>query len=232
MDLNGNAITLPRFQCNLALQARRSAGRLGARDPEHGAAVTQLRASRRLAVAGRERVAEEQADKPEWSNAEEPLERRMAELRVRRRQQRNVGHPAAGERGAERAVVSRSMAETPNRFTVEFQDALNEYQQDSFSLVDPEDVARSGQEVAATYSAIGIPNYDQAARMLKVSLDKSVRGNTYIEFETSVKAFGDSRGRLDHGYLSERGIRPAAVSSVEDRAGVNHRRDDDHGADS
>ena len=33
-------------------------------------------------------------------------------------------------------VFSRSMAETPNRFSVEFQDALNEYQQDSFSLVD------------------------------------------------------------------------------------------------
>jgi hypothetical protein len=38
-------------------------------------------------------------------------------------------------------VYSRGMADTPNRFTVEFQDSLNEYQQDSFSLVDPEDVA-------------------------------------------------------------------------------------------
>ena len=47
------------------------------------------------------------------------------------------------------------MADTPNRFTVEFQDALNEYQQDSFSLVDPDDVARSGQEVAAPLAALG-----------------------------------------------------------------------------
>ena len=92
--------------------------------------------------------------------------------------------------------VSRSMADTPNRLTVEFQDALNEYQQDSFSLVDPDDVARSGQEVAATLSGSGLPNYDQAARILKLNLDKSVRGNTYVEFETSVKAFGIRAGDL------------------------------------
>jgi len=38
-------------------------------------------------------------------------------------------------------LYTRSTADTPNRLTVEFQDSLNEYQQDSFSLVDPEDVA-------------------------------------------------------------------------------------------
>jgi len=53
-------------------------------------------------------------------------------------------------------VYSRSMADTPNRFTVEFQYSLNEYQQDSVSLVDSEDVARSGQEVSTTLNAIGL----------------------------------------------------------------------------
>ena len=93
-------------------------------------------------------------------------------------------------------VYSRSMADTPNRFTVEFQDSLNEYQQDSFSLVDADDVARSGQEVSQTLAAVGIPNFDQAARILKLNLDRSVRGNTYVEFETSVKAFGIRPGDL------------------------------------
>ena len=78
----------------------------------------------------------------------------------------------------------------------QFQDALNEYQQDSFSLVDAEDVSRSGQEVAVALPAIGLPNYDQAARILKVNLDRSVRGNTYIEFDSSVKAFGVRPGDL------------------------------------
>ena len=95
------------------------------------------------------------------------------------------------------------MADTPNRFSVEFQDALNEYQQDSFSLVD---AGRRGAQRAGSggrrCSAIGIPNFDQAARILKLNLDRSVRGNTYVEFETSVKAFGIRAGRSDHGDLS------------------------------
>ena len=114
---------------------------------------------------------------------------------------------------------SRSMADTPNRFTVEFQDAFNEYQQDSFSLVDADDVARSGQEIATTLPALGLPNYDQAARILKFNLDKSIRGNTYVEFETSVKAFGLQPGRPDHAHLSERRLAAAAVPGSEDRAG-------------
>src|SRR3954447_24060904 len=93
-------------------------------------------------------------------------------------------------------MYSRSMADAPNRFSVEFQDALNEYQQDSFSLVDADDVARSGQEVSQTLAAVGIANFDQAARILKLNLDRSVRGNVYVEFETSVKAFGIRPGDL------------------------------------
>ena len=142
----------------------------------------------------------------------------MAELRVRRRQQRISGilRKANGEPSLR--VFSRSMADTPNRFTVEFQDALNEYQQDSFSLVDVDDVARSGQEVSQTLTALGIPNFDQAARILKLNLDQSVRGNTYVEFETSVKAFGIRPGDLiTVTYLKE--VQPAAVSGAEDRAG-------------
>jgi hypothetical protein len=79
---------------------------------------------------------------------------------------------------------------------VEFQDALNGYQQDSYELVDPDDVALAGQEVSSVLAALGIPNYDQAARILQFNLDKSVRGNTYIAFETSVKAFGIRPGDL------------------------------------
>ena len=45
-------------------------------------------------------------------------------------------------------VTSRSIADTPNRLSVEFQDALNGYQQDSYELVDPDDIALAGQEVS------------------------------------------------------------------------------------
>jgi hypothetical protein len=73
---------------------------------------------------------------------------------------------------------------------VEFQDAFNEYQQDSFSIVDADDVSRTGQEVAVVLNAIGLPNYDQAARILSFNLVKSVQGNLSVEFQTSVKALG------------------------------------------
>src|SRR6202011_6395915 len=85
---------------------------------------------------------------------------------------------------------SRSITNTPNRFTVEFQDELNGYQQDSFALVDLEDVTKAGQEIAVALSALGIPNFDQAARVSKFNLDKSIHGNTYVDFETSVKGLG------------------------------------------
>ena len=115
------------------------------------------------------------------------------------------------------------MADTPNRFSVEFQDALNEYQQDSFSLVDADDVARSGQEVAATLSAIGIPNFDQAARILKLNLDRSVRGNTYVEFETSVKAFGVRPGDLITVTYLKEGFDRQPFRVLKIAPGVNHR---------
>lgn len=85
---------------------------------------------------------------------------------------------------------SRSTTDCPNRFSVEFQDSFNEYQQDSLSLLDAEDISVSGQEMTGPIGLLGIPNYDQAARILKFNLDRTIKGNTYVEFETSVKALG------------------------------------------
>ncbi|MEI9972404.1 MAG: phage tail protein [Ignavibacteriota bacterium] len=93
-------------------------------------------------------------------------------------------------------VTSRSIASTPNSMSVEFQDALNGYQQDSYEMVDPEDVALTGQTTSAGLMALGLPQFDQASRILKFNLDKSVRGNTYIAFQSSIKAFGISPGDI------------------------------------
>jgi hypothetical protein len=94
-------------------------------------------------------------------------------------------------------LTSRSIADTPNRMTVEFQDSLNGYQQDSYEMVDPDDVALVGQEVSSTLMAVGLPHYDQAARILKFNLDKSIRGNTYIAVRDQRKSlFGSRPGDL------------------------------------
>ncbi len=195
-DLNGNAITLSRFQCNVVLQNRRSAGDL----------VRGIRNTARLFLTygpggalqlGVENTAAlEQASKAAGSNSKESLDGGWPSYEfgdgsngysgILRRQN---GEPSV-------TVTSRGIADTPNRLTVEFQDGLNGYQQDSYSMVEADDVALAGQEVSKTLAALGLPNYDQAARILKFNLDKSVRGNTYVVFDTSVRVFGIRPGDL------------------------------------
>ena len=191
IDIYGTAIQLPRFQCNLALQNRRSAGDLirGVRNAAR--LLLSYGAGGALQIRVENAVALEQPDKPEWSNSTEQLDGGWPSYEFGEGEILRKANLEPSVR-----LFSRSMADTPIRFSVEFQDALNEYQQDSFSLVDSEDVARSGQEVATTLSAVGLPNFDQAARVLKANLDKSVQGNTYIEFETSIKSFGVRPGDL------------------------------------
>src|SRR6185312_9833224 len=72
IDIYGASIQLPRFQCNLALQNRRSAGDLvrGVRNSarlllSYGAGgALQLRVENALAAEG---------SKPQWSNSREPM---------------------------------------------------------------------------------------------------------------------------------------------------------------
>jgi hypothetical protein len=190
-DPLGNSITVPRFQCNLALQRRRSAAdiirgvRNAARLSLHYAAAGKLSLTVENTMAG------QQLEKPAWTNATTTLDGGWASYEFDDKSilRRSDGEPAV-------RVWSRATADTPNRFAVEFQDELNGYQQDSLALVDTEDVAAAGQEVTGTLPVLGLPNFDQAARILKFHLDRSIQGNTYIEFETSVKAIGIRPGDL------------------------------------
>jgi hypothetical protein len=195
-DLNGNAISVPRFQCNLVIQKRRSAGDVirGVRNAAR--LYLTYGAGGALELHVEDTVARQQPALPAWSNGTEQLNGGWAGY--------EFGDGSNGFSGILRrengepsvTVYSRGISNTPNCFTVEFQDGLNAYQQDSYSAVDPEDVARAGQQVTSTLMAVGLANYDQAARILNFQLDKSVRGNTYVEFETSVKAFGLRPGDL------------------------------------
>lgn len=195
-DLHGRSITVPRFQCNLVLGKRRSAGDLirGIRNTSRLYLTYGLGGLLKLNVENTIQL--QQPAKAEWSNSIVSLNGGWPSY--------EFGDGTAGVSGILRRqngepairLWSRSTTETPNRFAVEFQDALNEFQQDSFSLVDADDVARTGQEITAPLTALGLPHYDQAARILKFNLDKSLYGNTYIEFETSVKALGVTPGDL------------------------------------
>ncbi|MEX2263557.1 MAG: phage tail protein [Bryobacteraceae bacterium] len=224
LDLYGNPVTAPRFQCNLVLRRRRSVADLirGIRNGSRlfltyggGAGLLQLRVENTLAL--------QQPLKPDWSNSIEPLDGGWPGY--------EFGDGTSGIGGILRRengepslrLWSRSTAETPNRYTVEFQDTFNEYQQDSLSLVDLEDAAKTGQEISVSMSALGIASYDQAARILKFHLDKSLRGNCYAEFETSVKAIGLQPGDLiSLTYLKE-GFQRQPFRVLRIAPGVNFR---------
>jgi Putative phage tail protein len=223
IDANGNAISLPRFACNVALQNRRSAGDVVRGIRNTARLLLSYGANGMLQLRMENTIAGEQPVKPAWSNSREPLDGGWPSYEFGDGTDGFSGIVRRGTGEPTMRVFSRSMADTPNRFAVEFQDALNEYQQDGFSLVDPDDVARCGQEVSATLSAIGIANYDQAGRLLKVALDKSVHGNTYIEFETTVKAFGIRPGDLIAVTYLKEGFSRQVFRVLKIAPGTNHR---------
>src|SRR5581483_6431478 len=223
-DPNGNDILIPRFACNLVLQSRRSAGDVirGIRNGSRlyvtygNGGLLQLRVENTIALQQPAQLA--------WGNSTEQLDGGWASY--------EFGDGGSGFSGILRRsnddepsirVSSRSTTDTPNRFTVEFQDELNGYQQDSFELVDVEDVGRAGQEIAAGLTALGIPNFDQAARIAKFNLDRSISGNVYVDFDTSVKGLGLQPGDLiSITYLKE-GFARQAFRVLKITPGLNYR---------
>jgi Putative phage tail protein len=197
-DNQGNPISVKRFQCNMLVRARRTAADVirGIRNT----ARLQLtyRSSGKLAVYVENTLALQQSTKPEGSNSPEMVNGGWPAYVYADGSAPGVGSGILRRPDGSAAfrMWSRSMADTPNRFSVEFADAFNEYQQDSLALVDAEDIQRAGQEISGNLVATGLPTFDQAARILKFFLDRSLRGNRYIEFETSVKGFGQQVGDL------------------------------------
>ena len=191
VNLHGNPISIPRYQCNLVLRRRRSAAEVIRGIRSCSGLYLTFSQTGRLQLRQESTLAIQQPDLPKGSNAISP---------------RHGGWPAyefdegdilRDTTGTPRLrIYSRNSADTPNRYSVEFQDAFNEYQQDSYSLLDMEDVDIVGQELSASLPALGLPHIDQAARVTKLHLLKSIRGNVYVELFTSVKAIGIQPGDL------------------------------------
>jgi hypothetical protein len=195
-DVNGNPITLPRFQCNLFLQNKRSAGDVVRGIRNCARMYLTYGQNGTLQAKIENTIALESPTQPAWSNSDELLNGGWPSY--------EFGDGSSGFSGLMRkangtssvVVTARSIADTPNCMSVEFQDSLNGYQQDSYEMVDPDDIALTGQTTSATLMALGLPQFDQASRILKFNLDKSILGNTYIAFQTSIKTFGVSPGDL------------------------------------
>ncbi|MCC6585581.1 MAG: hypothetical protein IT168_02580 [Bryobacterales bacterium] len=186
-DLNGNPQLRPRFQCNLALRRRRAVADVirGVRNASRMFLV--INQNGRLALRVEGTFALQQGDRQVGTNAQQKL---------------NGGWPAYefgdgtdGKSGIVRkpngqssvTLWARGTAECANRWSVEFQDSFNEYQQDSLSLVDVDDVRAIRQELSATSTALGVTNFHQAARVLRLQLNKALKGNIFLSFQTSVR---------------------------------------------
>ncbi len=186
-DLNGNPIDIPRFQCNLVLKNRRSAADT-ARGVRNGSRLfLRYGLGGLLGLSVENTLALQQPTLPDGSNASEAIDGGWPAY--------EFGDGTSGLTGILRKangepwirVWCRSTAQTPNRLNLEFQDAFNQYQQDSLSVTDVDDMLAIGQEVNLNLPVLGIPNFDQAARIAQFQLDKFIAGNTYVEFATTMR---------------------------------------------
>jgi len=222
-DLYGNAVLVPRFECNLVVGRRWSAAEV-ARGIRNGSSLLLNYGSGGLLTLRVENtLALQQPAKPEGSNSTEEL---------------NGGWPAyefsdgsAAYSGILRKpsgepairLYATSGADTPNRLTVEFQDEFNEYQQDSLSLVDVDDALLTQREVTATFPGVGLPNFDQATRMLDLQLAKSTAGSTLVELETTVRGVGLAPGDLITVTYLKEGLQRQPFRVLRLAPGVNYQ---------
>ena len=195
-DLNGNPVAASLFECNLVIQDQYSGAEI-AKGIRNGSSLMLTYGNGGLLTLRVENtMALQQPSLPDGSNCTEML---------------NGGWPAyefsdgsADFSGLARnangapsiRLWAQSTAATPNCLTVEFQDEFNDYQQDSLSLVDVDDALLTDRQVTASYTALGIPNFDQATRILQLQLNKSIDGYQLIDFETTVKGIGIAPGDL------------------------------------
>ena len=194
VDVNGNSTTIPRYQCNLLLTGSRSAGDIVRGIRTASATYLSFDSNGLIQLNAEDTLANQQPTQSASSNSTAELNGGWPAYEFGDDAFSGIVRSANGTPSL--TVTSQSIANTPNQYTVEFQDEFNDYQQDSLSLVDIDDVVLTGQQVTTTLTALGLPNFDQANRAAALQLYKSVNGNTYIQFETSVKGVGLKPGDI------------------------------------
>jgi len=187
-DLNGNQLFAPRYSCNLVLTKRQSAATVVRGIRVASSLMLRYGVSGLLELLPETTIALQQSALPDGGNSLEPLNGGWPAYEFS-----DASAPFSGiardSKGKSTVMLSsNSVAETSNCLNVEFQDEFNEYQQDSLSTANSEDIALIGYEISSQSTALGITNYSQATRVLLRQLDKSTDGNLYINFVTSFRA--------------------------------------------
>ncbi len=187
-DLNGNPLQVPRYECNLILNKRQSAATVIRGIRVASSLMLRYGATGLLELLPETTIAAQQPTLPDGSNSTDELDGGWPAYEFS-----DISAPFSGiarnsDGSSSVKLSSRSISETSNRLSIEFQNESNEYQQDSLSLVDSDDSALIGYEISSQSTALGIANFSQATRVLLRQLDKSTKGNLFIQFQTSFRA--------------------------------------------
>jgi hypothetical protein len=187
-DFNGNTIQVPRYECNLVLTKRQSVAAVVRGIRTASSLMLRYGANGLLELLPETTLAAQQKTLPDGGNSTTALAGGWPAYEFS-----DASAPFSGimrnlDGSSSVRLLSRTVAETSNRLSVEFQDKTNEYQQDSLSIADSEDSALIGYEISSQSTALGISNFNQATRVLLRQLDKSTKGNLFVEFHTSFRA--------------------------------------------
>jgi hypothetical protein len=221
-DLNGNALRLPRYQSNLVLNKRQSTAAVIRGVRVASSLMLRYGLTGLLELVPETTIALQQSMLPDGSNSVLPLNGGWPsyEFSDGSANFSGIGRNSNGTSSVR--MSSRSVAETSNRLSVEFQDATNEYQQDSLSLIDADDVGLIGYEVSAQSTALGVSNFNQATRVLLRQLDKSTKGNLFIEFVTSFRALKVRTGDIITVTYLKEGLSRTAFRVIKLAPGMNY----------
>lgn len=187
-DGNGNPLQVPRYQCNLLLITRQSTASVIRGVRVASSLMLRYGTTGLLELIPETSLANQQAALPDGSNSVATLNGGWPAYEFSDASGPFSGITRLPNGSSSVRLSSRTVAETSNRLSVEFQDAFNEYQQDSLSIVNEADADLIGYEISSQSTAIGIANMSQATRVLLQQLDKSVDGNLFVQFQTSFRA--------------------------------------------
>lgn len=193
---SGEAVSIPRYRCNVALEKQRSVSEIMRGIHLATGLYVRYLHDGKLTLACEHSLAVQSPTPPAGSNCVDPISGGWAAY--------EFGDGTYGFSGIARkdndepslSLWSRSGADTPNKASLEFADEFNQYQRDSLSIGDSDDILAVGQEIPVQSKALGVPNFSQAYRALSRQLLKSTRGNLYVEFDTSVKGIALSPGDI------------------------------------
>lgn len=116
--------------------------------------------------------------------------------------------------GARLRVSQRPIAESANRLSVQFADEDLIYGASAVAVVDTDDVARAGEEVAQSVQLDAVPNHDQAQRVARRMLAQMLRGNARgdtggtvrVDLETSFRGVRLEIGQLVVIHYPKKGL--------------------------